>query len=110
MNERNEIDEIFFKQAPILKHNFSINTLGDLLPPKIDPVIELKKHPDTLRYAYLDEKKIYPIIINANFSMHEEKRLLKTLESIMLTLSGTNATKIIKSISNNGMVLSRSFQ
>jgi hypothetical protein len=79
MNERNKIDEIFFKQAPILKHNLPVDTLGDPLPPKGDPVFELKKFHDTLKYAYLDEKKIYPIIINGNLSVHEEKRLLTTL-------------------------------
>ena len=79
MNERNEIDEIFFRQEPILKHNLPVEILGDPPPPKGDPVFELKKLPDTLKYAYLDEKKIYPVIINANLSVHEEKRLLKTL-------------------------------
>ena len=79
MNERNEIDEIFFNQAPILKHNFPVETLGGPPPPKGDPVFELKTLPDTLKYANLDEKKIYPIIINANLSEHKEKRLLKTL-------------------------------
>jgi hypothetical protein len=80
MNERNEIDELFFKQAPILKHNLPMETLGDPLPPKSDPVFELKQLPETLKYAYLDEKKIYPVIISANLSEHEEKRLLKTLK------------------------------
>ena len=41
---------------------------------------ELKHLPDTLKYAYLDEKKIYPVIISANLSEHEEERLLKTLK------------------------------
>ena len=40
MNEINEIDEIFFRQAPILKHNLPVETLGDPLPPKSDPVFE----------------------------------------------------------------------
>ena len=48
-------------------------------PPKGDPVFELKLLPDNLKYAYLDEKKIYPVIISANLSEHEEKKLLKTL-------------------------------
>ena len=39
-----------------------------------------KPLPDTLKYAYLDEKKIYPVIISANLSKHEEERLLKTLK------------------------------
>ena len=80
MNERREIDEVFFKQEPILKHNLPIEILGDPPPPKGDPVFELKPLPDTLKYAYLDEKKIYPVIISANLSEHEEERLLKTLK------------------------------
>src|SRR6266511_3554336 len=77
MRERNEIDDIFFEQRPLLKHNLPIETLGGHPPPKGDPVFELKQLPDTLKYAYLDEKKIYPIIISANLSKHEEERLLK---------------------------------
>lgn len=42
-------------------------------------MFELKKLPDTLKYAYLDEKKTYHVIINSNLSVHKEKRLLKTL-------------------------------
>ena len=44
--------------------------------------------PDTLKYACLDEKKIYPVIISANLSEHEEERLLKvlTFQSISPTL------------------------
>ena len=43
MNERNKIDEIFFRQEPILKHNLPAEILGDPPPPKGDPVFELKK-------------------------------------------------------------------
>jgi hypothetical protein len=89
MNERNEIDELFFKQAPILKHNLPIETLGGPPPPKGDPVFELKQLPDTLKYAYVDEKKIYPVIISANLSEHEEKRLLKTLKKHRATIGYT---------------------
>ena len=58
MKEREEIDEVFFKQGPILKHNLPVEILGDPPPPKGDLVFELKPLPDTLKYAYLDEKKI----------------------------------------------------
>ena len=58
INERREIDEVFFKQGPILKHNLPVEILGDPPQPKGDPVFELKPLPDTLKYAYLDEKKI----------------------------------------------------
>ena len=43
-------------------------------------MFELKPLPDTLKYAYLDEKKIYPIIIRAILSEKEEEKLLKTLK------------------------------
>ena len=79
MHERNEIDNIFFEQHPLLKHNLPIETLGGPPPPKGDPMFELKQLPDTLKYAYLDEKKIYPVIISANLLEHEEDRLLKVL-------------------------------
>ena len=80
MHERNEIDKIFFEQRPLLKHNLPIETLGGPPPPIGDPVFELKQFSDTLKYACLDEKKIYPVIISANLSEQEEERLLKTLK------------------------------
>ena len=80
LNERREIDEVFFKQEPILQHNLPVEILGDPPPPKGDPVFELKPLPDTLKYAYLDEKGIYLVIISANLSEHEEEILLKTLK------------------------------
>ena len=79
-HERNEIDKIFFEQRPLLKHNLSIETLVGPPPPKSDLVFELKQLSDTLKYVYLDEKKIYHVIISANLSEHEEERLLKILK------------------------------
>ena len=76
MNERREIDELFLKQERILKHNLPVEIIGDPPPPKGDPVFELKPLPDNLKYAYLDENKIYPVIISANLSEHEEDWLL----------------------------------
>ena len=90
MRERNEIDKIFFEQRPLLKHNLPIETLGGPPPPEGDPVFELKQLPDTLKYAYLDEKKIYPIIIiSANLSEHEEERLLKVLRKHRVAIGYT---------------------
>src|SRR4051812_43021778 len=86
MNERREIDEVFFKQEPILKHNLPVEILGDPPPPKGDPVFELKPLPDNLKYAYLDEKKIYPVIISSNLSKQEEEKLLKTLKKHRMLL------------------------
>ena len=78
MDERDEIDRVVLEQYPILKNNLPVELLGDPPPPKGDPVFELKQLPDTLKYAYLDEEEIYPVIISASLSEHEEKKLLKT--------------------------------
>ena len=43
MNERREIDEVFFKQEPILQHNLPVEILGDPPPPNVDPVFDLKR-------------------------------------------------------------------
>ncbi|KAI5019632.1 hypothetical protein ZWY2020_044520 [Hordeum vulgare] len=75
MDERDRIDRVVLEQYPILKNNLPLELLGDPPPPKGDPVFELKQLPDTLKYAYLDEKEIYPVIISASLSEHEEKKL-----------------------------------
>ena len=52
-------------------------------------MFELKQLPDTLKYAYFDEKKIYHVIISANLLEHEEKRLLKVLSKHRATIGYT---------------------
>ncbi|KAK1652009.1 hypothetical protein QYE76_069814 [Lolium multiflorum] len=77
--ERDELDEIFLRQ-PILKHDLPVEDLGVTPPPKEDPVFDLKPLPDNLKYAYIDEKKTYPVIISAKLSDIEEERLLEILK------------------------------
>jgi hypothetical protein len=77
--ERNEIDEILLRQPEMLKHNLPVEDLGTTLPPKEDPVFDLKPLPDDLKYAYIDDKKIYPVIISSKLSGKEEERLLEIL-------------------------------
>src|SRR3954469_16715834 len=79
MEERNEIDDIFLRQPVILKHNLPVEDLGTTLPPKEDLVLDLKPLPDDLKYAYIDDKKIYPVIISSKISGQEEERLLQVL-------------------------------
>src|SRR3954463_1858477 len=79
MQERNELEDIFLRQPAILKHNLPVEPLGIIPQPKEDPVFDLEPLPDTLKYAYLEEKKVYPVIINSNLSWYEEERLLETL-------------------------------
>ncbi|KAK1647737.1 hypothetical protein QYE76_065542 [Lolium multiflorum] len=72
--ERDELDEIFLRQ-PILKHDLPVEDLGTTPPPKEDPVFDLKPLPDNLKYAHIDDKKIYPVIISSKLSEIEEERL-----------------------------------
>ena len=73
MNERREIDEVFFKQEPILKHNLPIEILGDPPPPKGDPIFELNLLPDTLKYAYLDEKRYIMLLLVLTFQSMKKR-------------------------------------
>jgi hypothetical protein len=77
--ERNEIDEILLRQPELIKHNLPVEDTGTTLPPKEDPVFDLKLLPDYLKYAYIDDKKIYPVIISSKLSGKEEERLLEIL-------------------------------
>ncbi|KAK1665527.1 hypothetical protein QYE76_053686 [Lolium multiflorum] len=77
--ERDELDEIFLRQ-PILKHDLHVEDLGVTPPPKEDHVFDLKPLPDNLKYAYIDDKKTYPVIISAKLSDIEEERLLEILK------------------------------
>jgi hypothetical protein len=77
--EREEIDDILLRQPALIKHNLPVEDLGTTLPPKEDPVFELKPLPDDLKYAYIDDKKIFPVIISSKLSGKEEERLLGIL-------------------------------
>jgi hypothetical protein len=44
-----------------------------LPPPKEDPSFELKPLPDDMKYSYLDEKNINPVIISDNLSGKKKK-------------------------------------
>jgi hypothetical protein len=77
--EREEIDDILLRQPPLIKHNLPVEDLGTTLPSKEDPVFELKPLPDDLKYAYIDDKKIYPVIISSKLLGKEGERLLEVL-------------------------------
>ena len=63
LHERNEIDKIFYKQQPPLKHNLPIETLGVPPPPNGGHVFELIQLLDNFKYAYLNEKKRYIMLL-----------------------------------------------
>jgi hypothetical protein len=63
----------------MLKHNLPVEDLGTTLPPKEDPIFDLKPLPNDLKYPYIDDKKTYSVIINSKLSGKEEERLLEIL-------------------------------
>ncbi|KAK1669303.1 hypothetical protein QYE76_057462 [Lolium multiflorum] len=71
--ERDELDEIFLRQ-PILKHDLPVEDLGTTPPPKEDPVFDLKPLPDNLKYAHIDDKKIYPVIISSKLLKKKDRK------------------------------------
>ena len=73
MNERREIDEVFFKQGPILKHNLPVEILGDPPPPKGDSVFELKPLPDTLNMLILMRKGYILLLLVLTFQSMKKK-------------------------------------
>ena len=86
MQERVEIDEFFFRQPAILKQNLHVESLGTPTPPNGDPVFDLKVLPDTLKYAYLDEKKIYLLLSILTFQGRKRIDYWKFLGNIDLQL------------------------
>ncbi|KAK1605393.1 hypothetical protein QYE76_029066 [Lolium multiflorum] len=76
--ERDELEEIFLRQ-PILKHDLPVEDLGTTPPPKEDPIFDLKPLPDNLKYAHIDDKKIYPVIISSKLSEIEEERCMSAI-------------------------------
>ena len=73
MNERREIDEIFFNQGPVLKYNLRVEILGDPPPPKAVPVFELKQLADALKYAYLDERRYIMLLLVLTFQSMKKR-------------------------------------
>ena len=67
MNERREIDEVFFKQGPILKHNLLVEILRDPPPPKGDPVFELKPLPTLLNMLILMKRRYILLLLVLTF-------------------------------------------
>jgi len=79
--EREALEQILSQQPPQLQLHIPPDNQGVLLPPKEDPSFELTPSPEDMNYAFLDEKKIYPVIISANLSGEEETKLLEVLRA-----------------------------
>ena len=79
--EKDVLEQILSQQPPQVQLHIPPDNLGVLPPPRGDPSFELKPLPDNLKYAYLDDKNIYLVIISANLSAEEEEKLLDVLKA-----------------------------
>jgi hypothetical protein len=68
--ERNEIDRILLCQPELLKYNLPMEDLGTTLPPKEDPVFDLKPLPDDLKLMI---RKYILLLLVINFQVRKKK-------------------------------------
>ena len=73
MNERREIDEVFFKQGPILKHNLPVEILGILLHPRVIPCLSLNCCLIILNMLILMKRKYILSLLALTFQSMKKK-------------------------------------
>ena len=67
MNERREIDEVFFKHGPILKHDLPVEILGDPPPPKGVPCMSLNHYLILLNMLILMRRRYILLLLVLTF-------------------------------------------
>ena len=73
MNERREIDEVFFKQGPILKHNLPVEILGDPLYPRVIPCLSLNHYLIILNMLILMKRRYILLLLVLTFQSRKRK-------------------------------------
>ena len=73
MKEREEIDEVFLKQEPMLKHNLPVEILGDPPPPKGDPVLNSNPYLIISSMLILMKKKYIMLLLVLTFQRKKKK-------------------------------------
>ncbi|SPT16684.1 unnamed protein product [Triticum aestivum] len=73
MNERREIDEVFFKQGPILKHNFPVEILGILLHPRVISCLSLNHFLILLNMLILMKRRYILLLLVLTFQSRKRK-------------------------------------
>ena len=73
MNERREIDEVFFKQGPILKHNLHVQILGDPPPPRVIPCLSLNHCPILLNMLILMKRRYILLLLVLTFQSRKKR-------------------------------------
>ena len=67
MNERRELDEVFFKQEPILKNNLPVEILGILLHPRVISCLSLNHYLILLNMLILMRKRYSMLLLVLTF-------------------------------------------
>ena len=73
VKERREIDELFLKQEPILKHNLPVEILGDPLHPRVIPCLNSNHYLIILSMLILMKIKYIPLLLVLTFQSKKKK-------------------------------------
>ena len=73
MNERRELDEVFFKQEPILKNNLPVEILGILLHPRVILCLSLNCCMILLNMLILMRKRYIMLLLVLTFQSMKKK-------------------------------------
>ena len=73
MNERREIDEVFFKQEPILKHYLPVEILGDPLHLRVIPCLSLSRCLIILNMLILMKRRYILLLLVLTFQSMKKR-------------------------------------
>ncbi|SPT17671.1 unnamed protein product [Triticum aestivum] len=77
MNERREIDEVFFKQGPILKHNLPVEILGIPLHLRVIPCLSLNHYLILLNMLFLMKRRYILLLLVLTFQSRKKRNYWK---------------------------------
>ena len=73
MKERREIDEMFLKQEPVLKHNLPVEIIGDPPPPKGDLCLNSNHYLIILSMLIMMKRKYILLLLVLTFQSKKKK-------------------------------------
>ena len=73
IDKRREIDEVLFKQGPILKHNLPVEIVGILLHPRVIPCLSLNLYLILLDMLILMRKRYILLLLVLTFQSKKKK-------------------------------------
>ena len=73
MNERREIDEVFLKQGPILKHKLRVEILGDPAHLRVIPCLSLNHYLILLNMLILMKRRYILLLLVLTFQSRKKR-------------------------------------